>query len=79
MAQPERKSERKPYILTAVIAFSVIYLLAFGLLNMQSVHISFVAFSTDARLILVMLICAALGLVIGVGGTFLLARRGHRG
>lgn len=75
MAQPERKSERKPYILTAIIAFAVIYLLAFGLLNMQSVHISFVAFSTDARLILVMLICALLGLVIGAGGVFLLHRR----
>lgn len=78
MAEPERRSERKPYILTALIAFAVIYLLAFGLLNTQSVHISFVAFSTDARLILVMLICAALGLVIGAGGVFLLARRGHR-
>lgn len=79
MAQPERKSERKPYILTAIIAFAVIYLLAFGLLNMQSVHISFVAFSTDARLILVMLICALLGLVIGVGGTMLTLRRGRKG
>lgn len=79
MAQPERKSERKPYILTAIIAFAVIYLLAFGLLNMQSVHISFVAFSTDARLILVMLICALLGVVIGAGGLFLLLRRGRRG
>lgn len=79
MAQPERKSERKPYILTAVIALAVIYLLAFGLLNTQSVHISFVAFSTDARLILVMLICAALGLVIGAGGLLLMLRRGRKG
>ena len=70
-----RQSERRPYVLLVVVAAALIYLLAFALLNTTIVHISFVAFATDAALIWVMLICALLGLVIGAGGVFLLGRR----
>ena len=69
------RPERRPYILLVVVAAALIYLLAFALLNMTTVHISFVAFSTDAALTWVMLICSLLGLVIGAGGVFLLGRR----
>ena len=71
----QRRPERRPYVLLVVIAAALIYLLAFALLNTTTVHLSFVAFSTDAALIWVMLICALLGLVIGAGGVFLLHRR----
>jgi uncharacterized integral membrane protein len=71
------KSDRKPYILLVVVAVLLVYLLAFALLNTQQVHVSFVAFSTDTALIWVMGACAALGLVLGILGTFLLRRR-HR-
>ncbi len=76
-AQPQRKSERRPYILLVIVAVVLVYLLAFSLLNTQQVHVSFVAFSTDTALIWVMIACALLGLVLGVLGTFLLARRRH--
>jgi uncharacterized integral membrane protein len=72
-----KKSDRKPYILLVVVAVLLVYLLAFALLNTQQVHVSFVAFSTDTALIWVMGACAALGLVLGILGTFLLRRR-HR-
>lgn len=74
--KPE-KGERKPYILLVVITVVLVYLLAFALLNTQSVHVSFVAASTDVALIWVMIACALLGLVLGIAGTFLLLRR-HR-
>jgi uncharacterized integral membrane protein len=69
------RSERRPYILLVVVAVALVYLLAFALLNTVTVHVSFVAFSTDAALIWVMLISALLGLVIGAAGVFLLGRR----
>jgi uncharacterized integral membrane protein len=74
---PANNSDRKPYILLVVVAVLLVYLLAFALLNTQQVHVSFVAFSTDTALIWVMGACAALGLVLGILGTFLLRRR-HR-
>lgn len=74
--QPE-KGERKPYILLVIVAVVLVYLLAFALLNTQQVHVSFVAFATDTALIWVMIACAGLGLILGVLGTFLLARRRH--
>ena len=56
----------------------LVYLLAFALVNTQTVHVSFVAFSTDTALIWVMIACAGLGLVLGILGTFLQLRRRHR-
>jgi uncharacterized integral membrane protein len=76
--QPQKNSERRPYILLVIVAVVLVYLLAFALLNTQQVHVSFVAFSTDTALIWVMAACALLGLVLGVLGTFLLLRRRHR-
>ncbi|MCX6393092.1 MAG: lipopolysaccharide assembly protein LapA domain-containing protein [Actinobacteria bacterium] len=76
--QPHQKRERKPYILLVVVAVVLVYLLAFALVNTQTVHVSFVAFSTDTALIWVMIACAGLGLVLGILGTFLLLRRRHR-
>jgi hypothetical protein len=76
--QAQPKSERKPYILLVVVAVVLVYLLAFALVNTQTVHVSFVAFSTDTALIWVMIACAVLGLVLGILGTFLLLRRRHR-
>jgi uncharacterized integral membrane protein len=77
-SQAQPKSERKPYILLVVVAVVLVYLLAFALVNTQTVHVSFVAFSTDTALIWVMIACAVLGLVLGILGTFLLLRRRHR-
>jgi uncharacterized integral membrane protein len=76
--QPHQKSERRPYILLVVVAVVLVYLLAFALLNTQTVHVSFVAFATDTALIWVMIACALLGLVLGILGTFLLLHRRHR-
>jgi uncharacterized integral membrane protein len=76
--QPQPKSKRKPYILLVVVAVLLVYLLAFALLNTQSVHVSFVAFSADTALIWVMIACAGLGLILGILGTFLLLHRRHR-
>lgn len=83
MSEPQatpakQKSDRRPYILLVIVAVLLVYLLAFALLNTQQVHVSFVAFSTDTALIWVMIACAALGLIVGALGTFLLLHRRHR-
>ena len=74
----KKKSERKPYILLIVVAVVLVYLVAFSLLNTQQVRVSFVVAETDTSLILVMLVSAGLGLVLGILGTALLRHRHHR-
>ena len=73
--EQHQRPERRPYVLLVVVLVALVYLLAFALLNTATVHVSFVAFSTDAALIWVMAIAALLGLVIGAVGVFLLGRR----
>ena len=75
---PRKKSERKPYILLIVVAVVLVYLVAFSLLNTQQVLVSLVEAATDTALILVMLVSAGLGLVLGILGTALLRHRHHR-
>lgn len=74
----QRKRSIKPYILAAVMTIVFICLLAFTLANTQQVRVSFVVAETDTSLILVMLVSAGLGLVLGILGTALLRHRHHR-
>jgi uncharacterized integral membrane protein len=73
-----RKRSIKPYILIAVMIVVFTCLTAFTLANTQQVRVSFVVAETDTSLILVMLVSAALGLVLGILGTALLRHRHHR-
>jgi uncharacterized integral membrane protein len=63
---PERKSEQGVYLLIAVAALVVIYVVAFSVTNAKRVEVSFVAFDARAPLIVLMLVCVLLGIVIGV-------------
>ena len=74
----KRKRSIKPFILGAVMTIVLICLLAFTLANTQQVRVSFVVAETDTSLILVMLVSAGLGLVLGILGTALLRHRHHR-
>ena len=74
----QRKRSIKPYILGAVMTIVFICLMAFTLANTQQVRVSFVVAETDTSLILVMLVSAGLGLVLGILGTALLRHRHHR-
>jgi uncharacterized integral membrane protein len=73
-----RKRSIKPYILVAVMTIVFICLMAFTLANTQQVRVSFVVAETETSLILVMLVSAGLGLVLGILGTALLRHRHHR-
>ena len=66
MKLPERKSEQGIYLLIAVAALVVIYVVAFIVSNARRVEVSFVAFDAKAPLIVLMLACVLLGLVIGL-------------
>jgi uncharacterized integral membrane protein len=63
---PERKSEQGIYLLIAVAALVVIYVVAFIVSNARRVEVSFVAFDAKAPLIVLMLACVLLGLAIGL-------------
>jgi uncharacterized integral membrane protein len=71
---PERKSEQGIYLLIAVAALVVIYVVAFIVSNARRVEVSFVAFDARAPLIVLMLVCVLLGLAAGL----LLARIAER-
>jgi uncharacterized integral membrane protein len=71
---PERKSEQGIYLLIAVAALVVIYVVAFIVSNARRVEVSFLAFDAKAPLIVLMLACVLLGLAIGL----LLARIAER-
>ena len=73
-----RKRSIKPYIQLALTTIVFICLMAFTLANTQQVHVSFVFAETDTSLIVVMLVSAGLGLVLGILGTALLRHRHHR-
>ena len=77
-AKAHAKGDRRPYVLLAIFAVVVVYLLAFALLNTRVVEVSFVAFSTEASLIWLMLASVALGLVLGVVATLWAGRRRRR-
>lgn len=77
MKLPERKSEQGIYLLIAVAALVVIYVVAFIVTNAKRVDVSFVAFDARAPLIVLMLSCVLLGVVIGlVVGRIAERRRG---
>jgi uncharacterized integral membrane protein len=61
-----RESERRLYTLIAVTALLVIYVVAFVVSNSTHVRVSFVIFSGQAPLIVVMLLCLVIGLAIGI-------------
>jgi uncharacterized integral membrane protein len=63
---PERKSEQGIYLQIAVAALIVIFLVAFVVSNSRRAKISFVAFDTQAPLIVVMVLCILLGVIGGV-------------
>jgi uncharacterized integral membrane protein len=63
---PARKSEQGVYLLIAVAALVVIYVVAFIVTNAKRVEVSFVAFDARAPLIVLLLVCVLLGIVIGV-------------
>ena len=73
-----RKRSLKPYILLGLMTIVFICLMAFTLANTQDVHVSFVFAETDASLIVVMLVSAGLGLVLGILGSALGRHRRHR-
>jgi len=75
---PKPKGDRRPYILLAVFAVVLVYLLAFALLNTRVVEVSFVAFSTETSLIWLMLASVAIGIVLGAIGALWAGRRRRR-
>jgi uncharacterized integral membrane protein len=72
---PERKSEQGIYLLIAVAALVVIYVVAFIVTNAKRVDVSFVAFDARAPLIVLMLMCVLLGIVIGIAAARIAERR----
>jgi len=70
--------DKRAYWSLALVGAAVVYLLAFGLVNTASVEVSFVVFRTETPLIIVMALSAILGLIIGLGGTYMLRRRRRR-
>jgi uncharacterized integral membrane protein len=70
-----QNGDRRAYVSLAVAGAAIVYLLAFGLLNTDSVDISFVLFSTTTPMIVAMAISAGLGILIGVFGSYMLRRR----
>jgi uncharacterized integral membrane protein len=74
---PERRSEQGIYLLIAVAALVVIYVVAFIVTNSKRVDVSFVAFDARAPLIVLMLICVLLGVLIGIVGARIAQRRGR--
>ena len=67
------------YALLAIAALLIIYLVAFVVANSNSVEVSFVVADAHASLIWVMLVCTAIGVVIGIVLTKLWGRtRGVR-
>ncbi len=75
MKLPERKSEQGIYLLIAVAALVVIYVVAFIVTNATRVEVSFVAFDTRAPLIVLMVVCVLLGVVIGIAAARIAERR----
>lgn len=75
MKLPERKSEQGIYLLIAVAALVVIYVVAFIVTNSKRVDVSFVAFDARAPLIVLMLMCVLLGVLLGLVGARIAARR----
>ncbi len=61
-----KRSERGLYTLIAVTALLVIYVVAFVVSNSGDVKVSFVLFGGRAPLILVMTLCVAVGLLLGI-------------
>src|SRR4051812_33920609 len=59
--------ERRLYAIVAVLALLILFLVAFVVKNARDVRVSFVVFDAPAPLIAVMVGCARLGLMIGVG------------
>ena len=78
MKLPERKSEQGIYLLIAVAALVVIYVVAFIVSNARRVEVSFVAFDAKAPLIVLMLACVLLGLAIGLLVARIARRREQR-
>ena len=74
----KRKRSIKPYITLGVMTIVFICLMAFTLANTQDVHVSFVFAEADTSLIVVMLVSAGLGLVLGILGSALGRHRRHR-
>jgi len=72
---PERKSEQGIYLLIAVAALVVIYVVAFIVTNATRVEVSFVAFDARAPLIVLMVVCVLLGVVIGIVAARIVERR----
>ena len=54
------------YALLAIAALLIIYLVAFVVANSNRVEVSFVVADAHASLIWVMLVCTAIGVVIGI-------------
>jgi uncharacterized integral membrane protein len=69
-----RRPEQTLYLVVGLIALGVLYLVGFVIVNSSHVTVDFVLFSTGTSLIVVILFTLILGLLGGVGLTFLFLR-----
>jgi uncharacterized integral membrane protein len=73
-----RRPEQTLYLVVGLIAIGVLYLVGFIIENSKHVTVDFVLFSTGTSLIVVILFTMILGLLGGVGLTFLFLRARQR-
>lgn len=70
----KRRPEQTLYLVVGLIAIGVLYAVGFIIENSKHVTVDFVLFSTGTSLIVVILFTLILGLLGGVGLTFLFLR-----
>jgi uncharacterized integral membrane protein len=73
-----RRPEQTLYLVVGLIAIGVLYAVGFIIENSKHVTVDFVLFSTGTSLIVVILFTLVLGLLGGVGLTFLFLRARSR-
>jgi uncharacterized integral membrane protein len=73
-----RRPEQTLYLVVGLIAIGVLYAVGFIIENSKHVTVDFVLFSTGTSLIVVILFTLILGLLGGVGLTFLFLRARSR-
>jgi uncharacterized integral membrane protein len=74
----KRRPEQTLYLVVGLIAVGVLYAVGFIIENSKHVTVDFVLFSTGTSLIVVILFTLLLGLLGGVGLTFLFLRARSR-
>jgi uncharacterized integral membrane protein len=74
----QRRVTARQFLLFALAAFAVIYLILLVVENRRKVHVDYVVGSGDHRLIWLIVISGFLGWLFGMGTSFLLRRRARR-